>query len=355
MDSLTVVGLLHTLTSPFKIDLLNKCGKMSQHYNETPNSFASTSPEHIQYYNRDRNSCFPPPPPLPPLPPSTGGQAIPPPRPGEGFQGFAPHSHVRSPAKGGSFANEDAKKAALPRRCDDDDASLSQANSLGLDFADSSPTVNRHHYNGGPFERHSVTIPPSSLRNSLCTSQMPSVYGSWTGTPNDAIFQERSSLSPPSVEIGENGPYYRDAPSLLGAGSGSSEYSSASSSSVAATKSRPVPAKSAFMCFCEAKGTEFSTRNAVSPPSIFARDYNMLSHHGQIMFCPQEKGGFVEAVAVEWRSLPPHKKAYWEGIAANEKARFVKERDALCKTDKGPLARKLRAKKDPVSKRKIQP
>jgi hypothetical protein len=56
---------------------------------------------------------------------------------------------------------------------------------------------------------------------------------------------------------------------------------------------------------------------------------------------------------MEWRSLPLHKKAYWEGIAANEKARFVKERDALCKAHKGPL-RKLRAKKDPVSKQKTQ-
>jgi hypothetical protein len=68
--------------------------------------------------------------------------------------------------------------------------------------------------------------------------------------------------------------------------------------------------------------------------------------------CTQEKGGFVEAVAAEWRSLPLQKKAYWEGIAANEKARFAKERDALCKAHRGPLARKLRAKKDPVSKRK---
>lgn len=67
--------------------------------------------------------------------------------------------------------------------------------------------------------------------------------------------------------------------------------------------------------------------------------------------CTQEKGGFVEAVAAEWRSLSLQKKAYWEGIAANDKARFVKERDALCKADRGPLARTLRAKKDPVSKR----
>jgi hypothetical protein len=64
----------------------------------------------------------------------------------------------------------------------------------------------------------------------------------------------------------------------------------------------------------------------------------------------QKKGGFVEAVAAEWRRLPQQEKAYWEGTAANEKARFVKERDALCKVHRGPLALKLRAKKDPVRK-----
>lgn len=41
-------------------------------------------------------------------------------------------------------------------------------------------------------------------------------------------------------------------------------------------------------------------------------------------------------------------------MATNEKTRFAKERDALCKARKGPLARKLRAKKDPVSKNKTQ-
>jgi hypothetical protein len=47
-------------------------------------------------------------------------------------------------------------------------------------------------------------------------------------------------------------------PSLLGVGSGLLESSSLASSLLvaAASSSRPVPAKSAFMCFCEAKGTE---------------------------------------------------------------------------------------------------
>lgn len=329
---------------------------MSRYYNETSNSFASSSPEQIQY-SRDRHHCFPPPspPPLPPLTPFTGAQAIPPPRPGEAFyQGFAPHFHVPSPVKGPSFTIEDAKKAALPRRCDDDDASSLQENSLGpSDFADTSPTVNRHHYNSGPFERHSIMMPPASVRNPSYTPQMPSVLAYWTGTPNDAALQDRSSLSPPSFATSQSGPYFSDAPFLLGAGSGSSEYSSESSSLAAATKSRPVPAKSAFMCFCEAKGAEISTRNAVSSYSKLIRMTKYYTLTVDECLRTQEKGGFVEAVAAEWRSLPPHKKAHWEGIAANEKARFVKERDALCKA-KGPLARKLRAKKDPVSKQKQQ-
>ncbi len=48
--------------------------------------------------------------------------------------------------------------------------------------------------------------------------------------------------------------------------------------------------------------------------------------------------------------MPLQEKVYWEGVAASEKARYEKERDVLCKAHRGPLARKLRAKKDPVSK-----
>ena len=52
----------------------------------------------------------------------------------------------------------------------------------------------------------------------------------------------------------------------------------------------------------------------------------------------------MEAVAAEWRSLSRQEKAYWEGMARNEKTRFALEREAY----KGPaLGRKLRAKKHP--------
>lgn len=52
----------------------------------------------------------------------------------------------------------------------------------------------------------------------------------------------------------------------------------------------------------------------------------------------------MEVVAAEWRSLSRQEKAYWEGMARNEKTRFALEREAY----KGPaLGRKLRAKKHP--------
>lgn len=61
------------------------------------------------------------------------------------------------------------------------------------------------------------------------------------------------------------------------------------------------------------------------------------------------KGGLVEAVAAEWRQLPPKARAHWEEMAETEKKRFATERVALCKAHKGPVVRKLRAKKNPVS------
>jgi hypothetical protein len=61
------------------------------------------------------------------------------------------------------------------------------------------------------------------------------------------------------------------------------------------------------------------------------------------------QGGLVEAVAAEWRTLPPKSRAHWEEMAKAEKKRFSKEKVALCKTHNGPLARKIRAKKNPVS------
>jgi len=120
--------------------------------------------------------------------------------------------------------------------------------------------------------------------------------------------------------IYRNSPYVSEAPSLE-AGSGSSESGTSST-----TVNRLVPAKSAFMCFSEVNGKEIVEKMGVGG-----------------------KGGFVEAVAAEWRILSKQGKAYWEGMATNEKTRFAKEKKALWGAHKGPVARKLRAKKNPLA------
>jgi len=143
-----------------------------------------------------------------------------------------------------------------------------------------------------------------------------------TVSPNDR--RESSSTT-----IYQQSPYLSEAPAL-GVGSGSSESSTASttttSTSVTTTNNtRPVPARSAFMCFSQAKGEAIKARKGKG-----------------------SKGGFVEAVASEWRSISKQEKAYWERIAKNEKTRFAKEKDALCRAHNGPVPRKLRAKKNPL-------
>ena len=143
-----------------------------------------------------------------------------------------------------------------------------------------------------------------------------------TVSPND---RHQSS----STTIYQQSPYLSEAPAL-GVGSGSSESSTASttttSTSVTTTNNtRPVPARSAFMCFSQAKGEAIKARKGKG-----------------------SNGGFVEAVASEWRSISKQEKAYWERIAKNEKTRFAKEKEALCKAHNGPVPRKLRAKKNPL-------
>lgn len=233
----------------------------------------STSPEHYQYGHDHQQRSFYPPhlPPLPPLPSHMGGQALPPlPGPGDGFhQGFAANRHVPPPADGASFANDDATTTAWPARSDgDNDAwSSSHGNTRGpSNFADASTTPIRNRHRRGPSERRRGVIPPASARDDpFRDPQMPPARASWTGAPDDAPLRERPSSSPPSFATFRGGPYFSEAPSLLVAGSGSSESSSASSTSAAAASGRPVPAKSAFMCFCEAKGTEIYNRTEVSP------------------------------------------------------------------------------------------
>ena len=62
-------------------------------------------------------------------------------------------------------------------------------------------------------------------------------------------------------------------------------------------------------------------------------------------FSPQLKGGFVEAVAAQWRGLSDPERKYWEGMAKKDKKRFSKE----TKSYTGPIGRKLRTKKNPLA------
>ena len=92
----------------------------------------------------------------------------------------------------------------------------------------------------------------------------------------DSFTQRSSRVS--STTIYQQSPYLSEAPAL-GVGSGSSESSTASttttSTSVTMTNNtRPVPARSAFMCFSQAKGEAIKARKGKG-----------------------SKGGFVEAVA----------------------------------------------------------
>lgn len=83
---------------------------------------------------------------------------------------------------------------------------------------------------------------------------LPSVPGTLMVSPNDP-------RQPPTPKtLYQNSPYYSEAPDL-NTGSGSSESSSSSTN-------RPVPARSAFMCFSEAKGKEISEKNGVDGSKV---------------------------------------------------------------------------------------
>ena len=58
--------------------------------------------------------------------------------------------------------------------------------------------------------------------------------------------------------IYQQSPYFSEAPGIGTRSSGSSESSSAS------TTARPIPARSAFMCFSEARGNEIAAKGAGS-------------------------------------------------------------------------------------------
>lgn len=237
---------------------------------------------------------------------------------------LGPHYGYIPPCPEGDNLNDDAKSLASLRRDDgvggSDGTTLTQKrNHSGLPNT-GAPTMN-YHYNYHHFNHHygGIMLPPSSYDNQYYRPpmQFAPTNQTWV-TPNDSVQTNKSSSPPPL--------YLTEAPSILAGSSGSSESQLSQSSTEATTPNpnpaigRVAPAKSAFMCFFEARRT-------------------------------RTKDGAVEAAAIGWQRLSHKEKAHWEGVAENEKVRFKIEREALCKNNNGPLAKKLRAKKDPVSKR----
>jgi len=258
-------------------------------------------------YSRNPNSFYYPPPPLPELQAHPHDQQAPLP--------LGPHYGYIPPCPEADNLNDDAKSLASLRRDDgvggSDGTTSTQRNHSGV--TNGAPAMNYHH--NYHFNHHygGIMLPPSSHDNQYYRPQLQFVPTNQTWvTPNEV--QTNESSSPPPL-------YSTEAPSILTGSSGSSESQlSQSSSSEATAIGRPAPAKSAFMCFFDARRT-------------------------------RTKDGAVEAAAIEWQRLSHKEKAHWEGAAENEKVRFKIEREAVCKNNNGPLARNRRAKKDPVSKR----
>ena len=125
--------------------------------------------------------------------------------------------------------------------------------------------------------------PPKSSRSRRATPP--------TITPHDWI--------PEGISTPKMSPYFEtpEPPALTG---------SASSESTG-SQDRPVPARSAFMCFMQAR-----------------------------------RGENTNEAAEEWRLVSKEERAHWENVASKDRKRYNKERK-----DFEPSARKVRRKKDP--------
>jgi len=140
-------------------------------------------------------------------------------------------------------------------------------------------------------------------------NHQPSSSDNAAVSPHDTHY---SNVDVAASTIYHQSPHLSEAPSLE-AGSGSTESSSSSTShkstSFIEDDSRPVPARSAFV--------------------LYARN--------------QEECGHVE-VAKMWRNLSQNERSRWEGAARDDKKRFTRE-----KKRQKPVARKVRAKKNPLA------
>ena len=116
--------------------------------------------------------------------------------------------------------------------------------------SEKAPPIHQDHYQN----ESSAYAQPADMCQSPTSNDHPPPL-----PPVAALAVTPAGQSPrdPTNTIYHNSPYYSEAPNL-GTGSGSSE-----SSTSTADTSRPVPAKSAFMCFSEAKGKEISVKMKV--------------------------------------------------------------------------------------------
>jgi len=155
-----------------------------------------------------------------------GGQAYPPPLPGF-HHGSSPHGNVNS--------------------------STSVAPSSSTAATSIVSSTNIHHYSGYTGDHFQHVMHPASAQSSPYFGPPPPPLlppDTWSVSPKNAVGRHDSTSS----TIYQSSPYFSDAPALRGSGSaGSSE---SSTTSTTATVCRPVPAKSAFMCFTDAKREE---------------------------------------------------------------------------------------------------
>ncbi len=126
--------------------------------------------------------------------------------------------------------------------------------------------------------------PPKSTRYNRATPP--------TITPHDWI--------PEGLSSPQRSPYFEafDPPAVTGSGS--------SESTESMTQNRPVPARSAFMCFAA------------------------------------KRGETTNEAAEAWRLVSTEERAHWEGVAEKDRKRYNKEREEF-----NPSLRKVRRKKHP--------
>ena len=175
--------------------------------------------------------------------------------------GFS-HQSNSSPAE---TTDKDTTKATLTDNCEDDDESPDK-DVAALYATPKAPTTNHHYYATDP----PAQVLPSLRKSPYFGGHLPPLPPTQALTVSPADHQEQST------KIYQYSPYFSEAPSLDN-GSGSSESTASTSSG---KNSRPVPAKSSFMCFSEARKNEITARmgstSRVSSYTCYLRPFSQL-------------------------------------------------------------------------------